>query len=120
MVVYQPDAHSKPQISLPSAMVGPEGPTNGSNHSVRFASHNLEIDPSGSVQTGTTGDAPTPPPQVGRTSSGVGDEFRNLSLGMQKSRLQERRLHNFAFDPVSLPASRVRITTLRLFQGTRE
>ena len=90
-------------------MAGPEGPANGSNHSVRFASHNLEIGPSGSVQTGTTAGAPTPPAQVGRTSSGTDDDLRNLTLGLRKSRLQERRLHNFAFDPVSLPASRVRI-----------
>jgi hypothetical protein len=37
------------------------------------------------------------------------DELRSLAISLQKSRLQESRLRHFAFEPVSLPASRVRI-----------
>ena len=35
------------------------------------------------------------------------EEIRNLAMSLQKSKLQENRMHNFQFEPVSLPASRV-------------
>lgn len=35
------------------------------------------------------------------------EELKNLSVTLQKSRLQTKRMENFAYDPVSLPASRV-------------
>lgn len=35
------------------------------------------------------------------------EELKNLAMTLQKSR-QQRRLENFAFEPVSLPPSRVR------------
>lgn len=76
-------------------------------NTVRFAAQNQEIEPpqnllssSGSPDTIVKGNAdPTP--------AGPGGEFIPFDSAFQKSRLQETRLHNFAFDPVSLPASRV-------------
>lgn len=38
------------------------------------------------------------------------DELRSLAASLQKSTLQESRLFNFSYDPVSLPTSRVRST----------
>jgi hypothetical protein len=35
------------------------------------------------------------------------EEIRNLAMTLQKSKLQESRMSNFQFEPVSLPASRV-------------
>lgn len=107
-VTNAPDVHSTPRSS---AMAGPEGPSTGTQQSVRFAPQNLEIEPSGDLRTGTTAaEAMNIPAQARRRSSSTNDELRNLSHSLQKSRLQESRLHNFVFDPVSLPASRVRIT----------
>lgn len=36
------------------------------------------------------------------------EQLKNLSLSMEKSKLQSKRAENFAYEPVSLPASRVR------------
>jgi hypothetical protein len=35
------------------------------------------------------------------------EEIRNLAMTLQKSKLQESRMSNYAFEPVSLPPSRV-------------
>lgn len=77
---------------------------------VRFASVNQEIEPEKSAES------PAPPPadHDSRRDSGradldprTKDDLRALAMRMEKSRLQESRLRNFAFEPVSLPASRV-------------
>lgn len=36
------------------------------------------------------------------------DELKTLAMSLQKSQLQESRLHNFSYEPMSLPSSRVR------------
>lgn len=36
------------------------------------------------------------------------EQIRNLAMTLQKSRLQEQRMSNFAYEPVSMPPSRVR------------
>ena len=36
------------------------------------------------------------------------EQIRNLAITLQKSRLQEQRMSNFAYEPVSMPPSRVR------------
>lgn len=36
------------------------------------------------------------------------EQIRNLAITLQKSRLQESRMANFAYEPVSMPPSRVR------------
>jgi hypothetical protein len=35
------------------------------------------------------------------------EEIKNLAMTLQKSRLQETRMANFTYEPISLPASRV-------------
>lgn len=42
------------------------------------------------------------------------EDIRSLSKSLQGHRLQERRMTNFAFEPYSLPASRVRLGLSRL------
>ncbi|KKZ67901.1 hypothetical protein EMCG_06430 [[Emmonsia] crescens] len=66
---------------------------------VRFASVNQEIEPAFSIQESNEPSNTTMAP--------TNDEIQSLSMQLQKSRLQEARLQNFSFDPVSLPASRV-------------
>ena len=71
---------------------------------VRFNNETVEIEPSQQLEQTQTEDDPSSrqdvPPEVQK-------EIRDLSINMQKSRLQSRRMENFAFEPVSLPASRV-------------
>lgn len=40
------------------------------------------------------------------------EELRSLAMSLQSSQLQESRLRNFSFDPMSLPASRVSLQFL--------
>jgi hypothetical protein len=63
---------------------------------VRFASVNEEIEPEKSLES------------VSNNISG-GDEatLKELSKSLQGTQLQGRRMSRFAFEPVSLPASRV-------------
>lgn len=72
---------------------------------VRFSDKDQEIQPSHSLDETQSGDDPRSrqdvPPEVQK-------ELRDLSISVQKSRLQTKRMENFAFEPVSLPASRVR------------
>ena len=35
------------------------------------------------------------------------EQIRNLAMTLQKSKIQESRMANFAYEPVSMPASRV-------------
>ena len=75
--------------------------------SVRFSDVHEEIEPEKAVQhmadiTGTGKDA-----REGPLSAQAEEELRNLSVTLQKSRCQARRMENFSFEPVSLPPSRV-------------
>ncbi|OJD11380.1 HAL protein kinase [Emergomyces pasteurianus Ep9510] len=65
---------------------------------VRFASVNQEIEPAFSIHDSN---------EPSNSMSPTNEEIQSISLKLQKSRLQEARLQNFSFDPVSLPASRV-------------
>lgn len=73
---------------------------------VRFASHNEEIEPEHALQQveTLTGAEEKPREQLGPDAQ---EELRNLASTLQSSRLQSKRLENFSFEPVSLPASRV-------------
>lgn len=64
---------------------------------VRFSSVNEEFEP------------PELPP-AGKTSASdpkQEDDLRSLAATLQKSQLQESRMFNISYDPVSLPSSRV-------------
>ncbi|KAI4096858.1 MAG: hypothetical protein Q9206_001592 [Seirophora lacunosa] len=73
---------------------------------VRFASAsaNQEIEPVETLESATTQESSQPRPQTQMTP-GVA-ELRSISLGLHGSQLQQRRMSNFAFEPVSLPVSR--------------
>lgn len=75
--------------------------------SVRFSDVNQEIEPEGALQhvTGLTGAGETAPKEP--LSPQAEQELRNLSSTLQQSRFQAKRMENFSFEPVSLPASRV-------------
>ena len=80
---------------------------NPREQAVRFSSKLQEIEPEHSLHL-----AETPTPENLRSESINSDaqaELQNLSISLQKSHLQQGRLTNFAFEPVSLPASRVRL-----------
>ncbi|KAI9826063.1 MAG: serine/threonine protein kinase [Thelocarpon impressellum] len=67
---------------------------------VRFSSVNQEIEP---VEGGQLGS----PLSQRELSPEAQDELRNLTSTLTNSRLQGTRMSSFAFEPVSLPASRV-------------
>ena len=73
---------------------------------VRFSDVNQEIEPEQALKhvstlTGAGEDTKE------ELSPEAQEELRNLSMSLQKSRCQARRMENFSFEPVSLPASRV-------------
>jgi len=77
---------------------------------VRFSDIDEEIEPAAALQhvsdlTGAGQDEKEP------LSPEAEQEIRNLSMTLQKSRCQARRMENFSYEPMSLPASRVRQTT---------
>jgi hypothetical protein len=75
-------------------------------HAVRFASGVEEIEPVEKVHDTTKSNdggsrsMEDLPPEAK-------EEIRNLAMTLQKSKLQESRMSNFQFEPVSLPSSRV-------------
>ena len=73
---------------------------------VRFSSVTEEIEPS--VKSVSAQD----PALEGKPSSSIAnqssdEEIRSLAATFQRSQLQESRLRNFSYEPVSLPSSRV-------------
>ncbi|KAK2746371.1 serine/threonine protein kinase [Myotisia sp. PD_48] len=75
---------------------------------VRFASHDQEIEPDHtypvpSISTETTLNNDSP--QL--VSSENQENLKSLAISLQKSRLQEARMQQFSFEPVSLPPSRI-------------
>jgi hypothetical protein len=69
---------------------------------VRFASVNEEIEPENSLEPLDS----APPTQEITNSKDA--TIKELTKTLQGSHLQERRMSHFAFEPVSLPVSRVR------------
>ncbi|OAP64924.1 hypothetical protein AYL99_00896 [Fonsecaea erecta] len=70
---------------------------------VRFASENEEIDPlDKSRRLSQAGGVKNE-----ELSPEAHEQIRNLAMSLQKSRLQENRMANFAYETVSMPPSRV-------------
>ncbi|KAL4931527.1 uncharacterized protein BDV17DRAFT_280075 [Aspergillus undulatus] len=67
---------------------------------VRFSSINEEYEAPESHAT-------EKPAASGSSNDQKEDDLRSLAASLQKSQLQESRLFNFSYDPVSLPSSRV-------------
>jgi hypothetical protein len=82
----------------------PKDTSNSAPQSVRFASGVKEIEPVKKDITKTDSDGPK---SMENLTPEVKEEIRSL-VTLQKSKLQESRMSNFQFEPVSLPASRVR------------
>lgn len=74
---------------------------------VRFSSVNQEIEPVHSLGTNSTitVDDPSSYEELSATAQA---EIRSLSASLHTARLQQTNSRHFAFEPVSLPASRVR------------
>jgi hypothetical protein len=64
---------------------------------VRFKDEDEEIDPIESI----------PEKRPEDLSPEAREQIKNLAMTLQKSRLQENRMSNFAYEPVSMPPSRV-------------
>ncbi|KAB8342926.1 hypothetical protein FH972_022523 [Carpinus fangiana] len=83
----------------PPGMASEEAP----KAAVRFSSATEDIQPAPFHPADSAAESPRQredvPPEVQQ-------ELRDLSLNMQKSRLQHERMEKFAFEPVSLPTSR--------------
>jgi hypothetical protein len=84
----------------------PKDTSNPTPQGVRFASGVEEIEPTEKVHDMTTTDNDRSKSED--LSPEAKEEIRSLAMTLQKSKLQESRMSNFQFEPVSLPASRVR------------
>ncbi len=71
---------------------------------VRFASVNQEIEPAHSLQSDTQASDNSILDQ--QLSPQQREEIRTLTNSLHQSHLQQRRMSNYAFEPVSLPVSR--------------
>ena len=87
-------------------MVNDVGAQEG-NYGVRFSNNKQEIEPAVQLEHSKTAADEARGPGKEKISPEMEKELRNLSMSMQKSNIQSRRMENFAFEPVSLPASRV-------------
>ncbi|KNG47055.1 nitrogen permease reactivator protein [Stemphylium lycopersici] len=74
--------------------------------SVRFSDVHEEIEPREAVRDVAEVTGTAKAPEDGPLSPHAEEELRNLSSTLQKSRMQAKRMENFSFEPVSLPASR--------------
>lgn len=89
-----------PDGSVPLNLAG-KNSTEGSPQ-VRFAAVNEQIAP---IQSSLDPKVNTAAPEISNQDQA---EFDQLSKSLKGTHLQERRMSHFAFEPVSLPASRVR------------
>ena len=81
-------------------------PRSSTPQAVRFASGVQEIEPVHSIHQMVV-----PSGQEVKSAEELTpeakEEIRNLAITLQKSKLQESRMSNYAFEPMSLPPSRV-------------
>ena len=86
-----------------------EAPRNGNGKQtggVRFGDVQ-EIEPSNDIHMPVEDEAGVKKLSTEDLTQDQKEEIRSLAVSLQKSRLQESRMSNFAFEPVSLPVSRV-------------
>lgn len=86
--------------SLIDSTKKPEGGSENTKKAARFADSDEEIDPIQSL-------GPDGQKNEEDLSPEAREQIRNLAMTLQKSRLQEQRATNFAYEPVSMPTSRV-------------
>ncbi|KAJ5832378.1 hypothetical protein N7474_000689 [Penicillium riverlandense] len=89
----------------PSSDAGdPDAKSRSQPTQVRFSSVTEEIEPS----QATLSPASVQSPSATQQKLGTDDEdLRSLAMSLQRSQLQESRLRNFSYEPMSLPASRM-------------
>ena len=83
---------------------------------MRFASVNQEIEPSQSLKTDSQASDNVP----NQLSPQAEQEIRQLSLSLHKSHIQQQRMSNFAFEPVSVPVSRAQSNESSPYMTSRE
>lgn len=82
---------------------------------VRFSSLTQEIEPEQMVLS-----SESERPQTDLSKQTQDEEgLRSLAMSLQRSQLQESRLRNYSFDPMSLPASRVCLHIVICIRGGR-
>lgn len=96
------DSDAKQEQNEPSKTNKQEN-AQSSQGAVRFAAEDEEIDPlDGSRRISEAGES-----KKEELSPEAHEQIRSLAMSLQKSRLQENRMANFAYEPVSMPPSRV-------------
>lgn len=95
---------TRERIDQGSGREGSSGKRENGPSNVRFA-EDEEIDPlDDSRRNSQIGDG-----RSEELSPEAHEQIRNLAMTLQKSRLQENRMANFAYETVSMPPSRVRV-----------
>lgn len=87
-----------------------KSPAETDKSNVRFAAQDEQIEPTTDLAEYEDKGPEDLPPEAR-------EQIKTLAMTLQKSRLQESRMSNFAYEPVSMPASRVssaRKLTLRI------
>ena len=87
----------------------PKDTSNSAPQVVRFASGVEDIEPVKKDITKTDSDGSK---SMENLTPEAKEEIRSLAMTLQKSKLQESRMSNFQFELVSLPASRVRSSSV--------
>jgi len=95
------------QVPAAATVIMSENEHDKPHQAVRFNSENETIEPERSLEQIET--LTSPPKRESRDdlTEEAQEELKNLSITLQKSRLQTKRMENFAYEPVSLPPSRV-------------
>lgn len=86
----------------PESKPTPANAEENTRSNVRFAAQDEEIDPLDESRRNSKLDNETE-----ELSPEAHEQIRSLAISLQKSRLQESRMSNFAYEPVSMPPSRV-------------
>ena len=112
LLLASPSSRAARLIRITRSMA-PPAPEKEPEQGVRFSNINKEIEPDVNLDHPTDTHSnprarPDVPPQVQQ-------ELRDLTISMQTSQLQAKRMANFAYEPMSLPPSRVRMVQLLQF-----
>jgi hypothetical protein len=106
----QDDRGMSPQLSQPIRCIRNNScveVSTADKGNVRFAPEDENIEPIKDI-------IDAPDKREDELSPEAHEQIRNLAISLQKSRLQESRMANFAYEPVSMPASRVDLFRRRL------
>ena len=113
-------SHEAADAGKPSAQTLAAEQPSGANlpQAVRFASVNQEIEPAHSLQsTSQASESNTTNPPLSPVQQ---QEIRNLALSLHNSHVHQKRMSNFAFEPVSLPVSRAQSNESSPYYTSRE